>query len=80
MRRISLRRYAEEVSAVPPVNLLPVDQAQISFNDPRLIKALLDRRAETKIKAKDNETALQLAGRRGRTEIVRLLKNAEAKE
>ncbi|HKQ73922.1 MAG TPA: ankyrin repeat domain-containing protein [Blastocatellia bacterium] len=49
-------------------------------NDPELIKALLARRAEIDVKAKDGETALKLAGRKGNTEIVRLLKKAGAKE
>lgn len=49
-------------------------------NDPELSKALLARGAEINVKAKDGETALKLAGRKGRTEIVRLLKQAGAKE
>jgi len=49
-------------------------------NDPELIKAFLARGAEINVKAKDGETALTLAGRKGRTEMVGLLKQAGAKE
>ena len=49
-------------------------------NDPELLKSLLARGAEINIKAKDGETALKLAGRKGKTEIVRLLEKAGAKE
>ena len=49
-------------------------------NDPEVIKALLAKGAEINVEAKDGETALTLAGRKGRTEIVRLLKQAGAKE
>ena len=54
--------------------------AAAETNDPELIKALLAARAEIDVKAKDGETALKLAGRKGNTEIVRLLKQAGAKE
>ena len=54
--------------------------AAAESNDPELIKNLLARKAETNVKAKDGETALKLAGRKGNTEIVRLLKQAGAKE
>ncbi|MGH9753722.1 MAG: ankyrin repeat domain-containing protein [Blastocatellia bacterium] len=49
-------------------------------NDPELIKTLIACGAEIDVKAKDGETALKLAGRKGRTEIVRLLEKAGAKE
>jgi len=49
-------------------------------NDPELLKSLLARGAEINVKAKDGETALKLAGRKGKTEIVRLLEKAGAKE
>src|SRR5262245_10078161 len=49
-------------------------------NDPELIRALLASGAEINVRAKDGETALKLAGRKGRTEIVRLLEKAGAKE
>lgn len=49
-------------------------------DDPALIKSILAKGAEINVKAKDNETALTLAGRKGRTEIVRLLKQAGARE
>ena len=54
--------------------------AAAESNDPELIKALLAKGAKINVKAKDGETALTLAGRKGRTEIVRLLKQAVAKE
>ncbi|HKQ72824.1 MAG TPA: ankyrin repeat domain-containing protein [Blastocatellia bacterium] len=54
--------------------------AAAESNDPELIKALLAKGAEINIKAKDGETALTLTGRKGNTEIVRLLKKAGAKE
>ena len=49
-------------------------------NDPELIRALLASGADLNVKAKDGETALKLASRKGRTEIVRLLEKAGAKE
>jgi len=49
-------------------------------NDPALIRAFLARGAEINVKANDGETALRLAGRKGKTEIVRLLEKAGAKE
>lgn len=49
-------------------------------NDPAALKALLARGAEINIKGNDGETALKLAGRKGNTAIVRLLKQAGAKE
>jgi ankyrin repeat protein len=49
-------------------------------NDPEVIKALLARGAEVNVKAKDGETALSLAGRKGKTEIVRLLEQVVVKE
>lgn len=48
--------------------------------EPEVIKALLAKGAEIDAQAKDGETALKLAGRKGRTEIVRLLKQAGAQE
>jgi ankyrin repeat protein len=48
--------------------------------DPEMIKALLANGAEVNAKAKDGETALTLAGRKGNTEIVRLLENAGGKK
>jgi ankyrin repeat protein len=54
--------------------------ASSESNDPELIRAFLARGAEINVKAKDGETALKLAGRKGRTEIVRLLEKAGAKE
>ena len=49
-------------------------------SDPELIRAFLARGVELNVKANDGETALKLAGRKGRTEIVRLLEKAGAKE
>jgi len=54
--------------------------AAAESNDPELINAFLAKGAEINVKAKDGETALTLAGRKGRTEIVRLLKKAGAKD
>jgi ankyrin repeat protein len=54
--------------------------AAAEVNNPELIKTLLSRGAEINVKAKDGETALKLAGRKGKTEIVRLLEKAGAKE
>jgi ankyrin repeat protein len=54
--------------------------ASSESNDPELIRALLAKGAEINGKAKDSETALKLAGRKGRTDIVRLLEKAGAKE
>jgi uncharacterized protein len=54
--------------------------ASAERNDLELIRVLLAKRAEINVKAKDGETALKLAGRKGRTETVRLLEKAGAKE
>jgi ankyrin repeat protein len=54
--------------------------ATAESNDPELIKPLLAGGAEVNLNADDGETALTLAGRKGKTEIVRLLKQAGAKE
>jgi len=49
-------------------------------SDSELIKVFLAKGVELNVKANDGETALKLAGRKGRTEIVRLLEKAGAKE
>jgi cytohesin len=49
-------------------------------DDPALVQAILAKGVEVNAKTKDNETALTLAGRKGRTEIVRLLEQAVAKK
>jgi len=54
--------------------------AAAESNDLELVRALLAKGAEINAKAKDGETALKLAGRKGRTELVRLLEKAGAKE
>src|SRR5262245_715048 len=54
--------------------------AAAESSDLELVKALLAKGAEINVKAKDGETALKLAGRKGRTELVRLLEKAGEKE
>jgi len=54
--------------------------ASAERNDLESIRALLAQGAEINVKAKDEETALKLAERKGRTETVRLLEKAGAKE
>ncbi len=54
--------------------------AAAESDDPELISALLARGAEINVRAKDGETALKLAGRKGKSEIVRMLEQAGARE
>lgn len=49
-------------------------------NDSNMIIALLNKGAKVDVKAGDGQTALKLAGRKGKSEIVRLLQKAGAKE
>lgn len=49
-------------------------------NDPEWIKAMLAKGAEAHTQAKDGQTALTLAERKGKSEIVRLLQQAGVKE